>query len=150
MGESRKNREIPADLLRVAARFARWRHRRELGTRIPESLWRQCVVLAARHGLSRTATTLGLDYYALRKRIEARSSATARGPSPRPVFVELAASPPAASSPATSRENVSPLATPGRCLIKCTNATGATLCIYLKGHEVPDLVALGRSFWNAE
>ena len=131
----RKHRDIPADLSQAAGRFSQWRCRRDFGTRIPEPLWRSAVTLAGRHGLSRTATALGLDYYALKKRLVAQASAPRRDLIPRPALVELAA-----STPVTS----------GECLIELANATGASLRIHLKGHEVPDLVALGRSFWNAE
>ena len=129
------SRVIPADLARVVGRFAEWRRRREFGARIPESLWRSAMVLSARHGLNRTAKALQLDYYSLKQRIEAQASAAVPDRSPRPTFVELAAS---------------PLATTGECLIEFANTSGSILRVHLKGHEVPDLVALGRSFWNAE
>jgi len=134
MGGS-KNREIAPDLSRAAARFAAWRQRRAFGARIPEPLWRSAVTLAGRHGLSRTATALGLDYYALKKRVEAQVSAATGDSARRPAFVELPASTPIS---------------PGECLIELANATGVSLRIHLKGHQLPDLVALGRSFWNIE
>jgi hypothetical protein len=135
MGGRTKYREIPADVVRAAGQFVQWRSRRDIGARIPEPLWRRAVTLAGRHGLSRTATALRLDYYALKKRVEAQASVTRRDLIPRPAFVELAASTPVPS---------------GECLIELAHATGATLRIHLKGHELPDLVALGRSFWNVE
>ena len=135
-----KSREIPADLSRAAVRFVAWRQRRRIGTRIPERLWHAAATLAGRHGLSRTATALGLDYYVLKKRVEAQATIPRRDPVPRPAFVELTASP----------LGTSPLVASGECLIELANAAGASLRIHLKGHEVPDLVALGRSFWTAE
>src|SRR5581483_12172520 len=129
------SRAIPTDLARVAGRFAEWRRRREFGARIPESLWRRAMALSARHGLNRTAKALRLDYYSLKQRVEAQAPAPVPDPVPRPAFVELAAS---------------PLATTGECLIEFAHTSGSILRIHLKGHEVPDLVALGRSFWNVE
>lgn len=101
------------------------------GARIPEPLWRSAVTLAGRHGLSRTATALGLDYYALKKRVEAQASAPTGDSARRPAFVELPASTPISS---------------GECLIELAHASGASLRIHLKGHPLPDLVALSRGF----
>lgn len=135
MGGRTESREIAADLLRAARRFAAWRQGRTIGARIPQPLWNSAVALAGRHGLSRTATALGLDYYALKKRVEAQAPLLKRDPVRQPVFVELPAS---------------PLAPSGECLIECTHVNGASLRIRLAGHEAPDLGALARSFWNIE
>jgi hypothetical protein len=139
----RKARETPAELWRAAQRFATWRRGREVGTRIPEPLWQRAIALARRHGLSRTATALGLDYYSLKQRVEAPAPAPVRDSSSRPAFVELAA-----SSLIAAPLGAASLATPGECLIEFANTSGASLRIHLKGQQVPDLVALGRSFWN--
>jgi hypothetical protein len=131
----RESQKIPADLLRAAERFAEWRRRRALGARIPESLWGSAVKLAARHGLSRTASSLKLGYDALKKRVEAPATTPVRKQFPRPAFVELAGPPVTAG---------------GECLIEFENAAGSRMRVQLKGSGVPDLVALGRSIWNAE
>ena len=128
----RKRCEIPTLLARGRDRFEAWRRTREIGTRIPERLWALAVKLADAHGLHRTASVLGLDYYSLKKRVEpanshARSASTA--------FVEL--SPP-------------PLAASGECVIELADGAGTSLRVHLKGYEAPDLVALSRSFWNGE
>ena len=128
--------KLPAELARAAARWGKWRRTRELGTRIPESLWQAALELAARHGVSKTALVLRVDYYALKKRLDAatpprradRSGASA------PPFVEL---PPA------------PFATAGACVIEFENVSGEKLRIELPGGQVPDLAALSRSFWEA-
>jgi hypothetical protein len=44
----------------------------------------------------------------------------------------------------------SPVTAVGECLIEFENAAGSRMRVHLKGSDVPDLVALGRSFWNAE
>jgi hypothetical protein len=130
-----KRQEISADLSRAASRFAQWRQSRAKGARIPASLWDLAIKLAGQHGLSRTATALALDYYALKKRLAAPSlPVVGTGkPDSQPAFVELA------SSAWTA---------PGQCLIEFANAAGATLRVYLPGDQVPDLMALGRSFWD--
>lgn len=58
----RKVHEMPTPLARGRDRFEAWRRRRELGTRIPERLWKLAVKLASAHGLKRTASVLKLDY----------------------------------------------------------------------------------------
>ena len=55
-------------------------------------------------------------------------------PDAQPAFVEL---------------TPSPFASPGQCLVEFENAAGSTLRVYLPGGQVPDLVALLRSFGDA-
>jgi putative transposase len=79
--------DLPKDLLRAQSRIQAWRQRRQPGGRIPPSLWALAVRLVAKHGLSRTATALRLDYYSLKERAET----AACQPLPSPAFVELPA-----------------------------------------------------------
>jgi len=70
-----KNRgEVPAPLLRLKQKFTEWRNCRTAGQRIPRPLWNSAAKLAARHGLSQTATVLGLDYYSLKRHVERERS----------------------------------------------------------------------------
>src|SRR5476651_508392 len=85
MGGSKRD-EIPPVLARAQARFRDWRGQRTIGCRIPEPLWRLAVKLAIAHGACRTASALGLDYYSLKKRLEA---ADGLQPATEPAFVEL-------------------------------------------------------------
>ena len=113
-------------------RFEAWRRSRTVGDRIPDQLWSLAVKLAAVHGLSRTAAALRVDYYSLRARVAARSSE----PGPvAPAFIEL--SPP-------------PLAPSTECVVEFEDGSGARMRVHLRGGVVPDLVALGRSFWSGE
>jgi hypothetical protein len=127
----RKRRDIPAPLARGRDRFVVWRRTRKAGTRIPDKLWTLAVKLADGHGLHRTASVLRLDYYALKKRLEARNSDATSVP---PAFVELASPSPSASS---------------ECVVEWEDGAGASLRVHLRGGDVPDLVALGRSFWRS-
>jgi hypothetical protein len=86
--------------------------------------------MAGKYGLNRTATFLALDYYSLKKRIELASSQGA--PS---TFVEL---------PLTS------LSTTSECVIELEDAAGARMRVHVKGQNLPDVLALSRSFWNAD
>jgi hypothetical protein len=129
----RRHCEIPAALTRGRDRFEGWRRTRQAGTRIPDELWSLAVKLADGHGLSRTASVLGLDYYSLRKRVAARKSGSTSVPS---AFIELSSLP----SPGAS----------GECVVEFADSTGASLRIHLSGCQTPDLVALGRNFWSGE
>jgi hypothetical protein len=36
------------------------------------------------------------------------------------------------------------------CVIEFEDGAGASMRVHLKGTDLPDVLALGRSFWNAE
>jgi hypothetical protein len=130
-------RGLPARLEGVRRRFERWRRTREIGTRIPDSLWASAVKVAGRHGIHRTAKALRVDYYSLKKRVEEEAACSRRlseGGSV-PTFVELACPAQAGC---------------GECLVELEDAGGAKMRVQLKGIEAPDLVALSRSFWGVE
>jgi hypothetical protein len=127
----RKRGEVPARLLRLEQRFAVWRKRRKPGERIPERLWKAAARLAAEYGVNQTASVLTLDYYSLKKHVDRQIAGTASTAQ----FVEL---------PST------PLAPLSECVIEFADGTGASMRVHLKGTDVPDLLALGRSFWSAE
>ena len=120
---------LPADVERARSRFQAWRTRRKAGTRIPRTLWAVAVRLAKTHGVCRTATALGLDYYSLKKRTE--SSATPRQ-SDGPAFVELAA----------------PAMVAKQCQVELENGSGATMRVQLVGYDAADIEALTRGFWS--
>ena len=128
----RKRGDIPGSLARGRDRFEAWRRTRNVGARIPDKLWSLAVKLADAHGLSRTASTLKLDYHALKKRVTSSNSDSS---SVSPAFVEL--SPPS-------------LTGSGEYVVEFEDGSGARLRVHLRGCDAPDLVALGRSFWSGE
>lgn len=127
-----------AELVRGAARFAEWRRRREVGMRIPTALWDLAVELAERHGVSRTAQALRVGYYSLQERVEARgrasATATVEKATRSPTFVERPAVPFGAGC---------------ECSIEFEKPCGTKLRVQLRGPQLPDLVALGREFWES-
>ena len=129
MGASER-RGLPPDLALGRSRFQAWRGERKLGERIPRPLWDLAVRLAKLHGVSRTATALGLDYYSLQKHA---GTAAAPAPSSNPAFVELPA----------------PILVGKECRLEFDNGAGATLRVQLVGYDAADIEALSRSFWNA-
>jgi hypothetical protein len=157
----RRHRDIAAPLARGRDRFEVWRRTRQVGTRIPDELWSLAVKLADQHGISRTASVLGLDYYSLKKRVAAGNSGVTSVPS---AFVEGSASSDSASSDSAASDSasacpafielsslqVSSPGASGECVVEFADGTGASLRIHLSGCQTPDLVALGRSFWSGE
>lgn len=125
-----KRLEVPGSLFRLGQRFAAWRRTRVVGERIPDRLWNAAVKMAAEHGLNYTARYLKVDYYSLKRRVENASS-----PAKAASFVEL---PPTA------------LPLLGECVIELEDASGSRMRVQLTGQHVPDLLALSRSFWNAD
>jgi hypothetical protein len=121
------------DLTEVREEFERWRRDRPRGARIPAPLWRSAVALAGRHGVSKASQALHLDYYALRKRIEATTSrqGVSKGPTER--FVEVA---------------FPPSATTSQCHLELESAGGARLRIDLRGLSVAELGSLVRTVWD--
>lgn len=120
--------ELPQDLLRARSRFQAWRGQRTSRSPIPQHLWDLAVRLAQRHGVSRTATLLRLDYYRLKNRAEQAAPANTSSPA----FVELPAP-----------------AVPGKqCQLELDNGTGTILRVQLLGYDAADLEVLARTFGN--
>ena len=128
---TRQRDELPKDLAQARSRFEAWRQQRQGGRRIPQPLWDLAARLASRHGISRTATALGLDYYSLKKQAEA---AAPQPPPCGPAFVELP--PPAVAAK--------------QALFELDNGAGATMRVQLLGYDAADVEALARRFWDAE
>ena len=128
---TRQRRELPKDLAQARSRFEAWRQQRQGGRRIPQPLWHLAVQLASQHGVSRTATALGLDYYSLKKQAEAVAQQL---PSQSPAFVELPA----------------PVVVGKQALFELDNGAGATMRVQLLGYDAADVEALARRFWGAE
>jgi hypothetical protein len=128
---TRQRGEVPKDLAQARSRFEAWREGRPGGRRIPQPLWNLAVQLASQHGVSRTATALGLDYYSLKKQAEA---AAQQPPPCSPAFVELPA----------------PVVVGKQALFELDNGAGATMRVQLLGYDAADVEALARRFWGAE
>ena len=129
MGTS-QHQQLPPELERGRSRFQSWRGQRKSGGRIPQALWAMATRLAKVHGVSRTATVLGLDYYRLKERAEV---AATEPPSSGPAFLEL----------------TPPVLVAKQCRFELDNGTGATMRVQLVGYDATEIEALSRSFWNA-
>lgn len=125
----------PAQLEGLRRRFERWRGTHRASSRIPESLWVSAVKMAGIYGLNRTASTLRLDYYGLKKRAQQARTSVAAPPDGPATFLELA----------------SPLSTDAcECTLELENTAGVKMRVHLKGVVSPDLAAISRSFWSQQ
>ncbi len=108
-------------------RFEDWRRKRTRGTRIPEPLWRAAVEAAREHGIHRTAKQLGVDYYSLARRVNAKPQT--RDPIR---FVEY----PGTVLPASPA-----------CVVEIHNSKGRRLRVELR--DVAGAETIVRSLWEA-
>ena len=126
----RERRKVPARLSRLEQRFASWRKTRQPGERIPQPLWKAAAKLARDCGLNQTARILKLDYYSLKKHVDRYGGMKAAASAP---FVELP-----------------PMPLASECVIEFEDGLGASMRMHVKGSDLPDVLALGRSFWHAD
>jgi len=153
MKPRRKSGSLPVALERLQQRFQQWRETRKPRTRIPDSLWKAAAKMAGKYGLCRTAQTLSIDYYSLKKRMEQHSAAA------RPTLDGAVA--PLAWSAGRAREGrefgttntfvelSSSLPASGcDCTLELEDADGTMMRLHLKTATPPDLAALCRSFRN--
>jgi hypothetical protein len=110
-------------------RFDTWRKTHKPRTRIPHRLWDSAVRHAGQFGLHKTARALHLDYYALKKRLDAVGVQQGAPPS----FIELR--PPVSESAS-------------ECVIELEARNGAKMRMQIKGMGMPDLNVLGSIFWR--
>ena len=155
---TRTRHGLAAPLVGVRRRFERWRRSREVGTRIPESLWDAAVKAAQKCGLAQTSRALSVDYYTLKKRLEAVPPAGVTGKAKRRVKAKPHRRVDVAGSDATSAVGVEPafLEVPApvsggvaECVLELDRADGTKMRLHLKGIEAPDPGVLIRSFWGA-
>jgi hypothetical protein len=62
--------EFPPEFASVRQELDAWRASGTRHRKLPDRLWEQAVLLARKHGLNRTKSALGLDYYSLKRRVE--------------------------------------------------------------------------------
>ena len=112
----------------VKSQFARWRSRRRRGARIPSALWDSAVGAARTCGVSKVSGALRLDYYELKRRLEAASELATGGGA----FLEIPLPAPSASE----------------CVFELEDAQGARLRVAVKGAAPAELEPLARAFWS--
>jgi len=158
---TRNIRDLAARLEGLRRRFDRWRRTRKGRSRIPEALWTAAVKAAGQYGLCRTARTLRLDYYALKKRVEAAGclsggQTTHHRTDRQPAHHLTDRLGPAEGQAVAGQAlagfvELAPAAPAGwpECILELEAPGGAKMRVHLKGGQVPDMTALSRSFWNS-
>jgi hypothetical protein len=128
---------LPVGLHGVRRRFDHWRRSRKGLSRVPSPLWAAAVKVAGRFGVSRTAQALGVNYNALKRRLERQAAAAPKESEEiaSTAFLELTPSPRAGSC---------------QCTLELENASGAKMRVHLQSAEAPDLAGLVRSFQDYE
>jgi hypothetical protein len=125
--EPKSSLPVPIKIEELRIRLQEWRQSRRQGTPIPPEIWGSATRLARKHGPGKVARLLGLDYYALRKRVEP-DRATPRPQSP---FIEVIPS----------------MWAPGcECTVELEHPKGTRMRIQVKGGTEPDLEAITRLF----
>ena len=124
---------LPGPLADGVRRFEKWRRTRT-AHRIPAELWSLAAELGGQYGLSRTARVLRVDYYAMKKHIDASSSDQDEAVA-APAFVEI-------------------LTTPGssdlsECQVEFESPSGRKMRIQMQGACIPVLTELSRLFLGA-
>ncbi len=118
----------------VRRQFKRWRRSRRRGTRIPEALWRAAAEAGREHGVSKTAQALGLDYYALKKRVESAPEERSTIEPPSEIkFLELPLGV-ASGKP--------------ECVLEFEDGQGARLRVELQGAALAELETVARALWS--
>ena len=125
---TRQTAVVPIGMKEVRRRFEQWRRNRpSRRSAIPDALWSAAVAVARQHGRYATSRALGLDYGALKKRMDAAEEQRAASPT----FLELTPSPGACA-----------------CVIEIEGPRGGTMRVHVNEVTGPDLVALTRVAWN--
>lgn len=119
---------------RARKRFGAWRRGRKVVTRIPDDLWELAVGAAREVGVNQAARALGLEYYALKKRVVSTEDRSVSKPSGS--FVEFGSS------------GVAPFFT--EWAIEMENGRGARVRVAARGSAGPDVVGLYRAFLGEE
>ena len=123
---------LPSRLKAVRQELERWRRTRRKRSPIPEALWESATELAQEHGTSKVAQALRLNYYDLKKRVDASTALTVMASSP--AFVEVDA----------------PCGFPGGgCQVALESPGGRRMSIQVRGPQAGvDVAALCEAFWR--
>ena len=122
----KSTRTVPRPLARATERFETLRKRGRARRKIPDRLWDLAATLGEKYGVNRTAQVLRLDYYDLKRRVEAAGLKAAPGSETATTFVEVLPRP------------------AGECIVEIEDRRGAKMTIRLP--STVDVVALTRSF----
>ncbi len=131
--EHRPKAPLPAKLVQGRDCFERWRSQHRPRTRLPEHLWSLATELAGEFGIHRTAQTLRLDYYGVKKRLQ------------RPMHPESL--PTVAGSPFLELTPVAASA-PVEYSVECQDPGGISMRVHLQGGNITELTEFCIQLWR--
>ena len=115
-------------------RFVAWRRSRKVVSRIPDDLWELAVAAAREVGVNQAARSLGLEYYALKKRVGSSVDESEQKRSESFIEFDSNGAPPFFTEWAVEMEN----------------DNGDRMRVAGRSPSAPDVVGLCRVFWGAE
>ena len=123
---------VPTSLSLARRQLDQWRSRQQGRKRLPGELWSKAVALARKHGINRTARTLGLKYDSLKKHLEAALPESSGPGTAGPEFLELL---PRTMMPSSLE-----------CMIELEDGSGGKMRMHVKGASMADLASFARGF----
>jgi transposase-like protein len=124
---------IPIALSEARRQLDHWRSQQpNKRTRLPKEFWQKAVALAREHGLNKTARTLNVKYYSLRKHLHEAGAAEESSVKPQLDFIELLP------------DTVTPSGV--ECMVEWVEGHNATVRMHIKGAGLSELTALARVF----
>jgi len=129
-----RNGAAAQDLAQLSKDVERWRQTRAKLSPMPEPLWAATVALARRLGVNPVKSALGLNYRALRTRVEAAGEVAVGAATASPRFVEL------------SGAQVLGLPAASGSVLEFSDAHGAHLTVRLMAGAEVDVARLVEAF----
>jgi hypothetical protein len=127
---------LPAGAWELRERIEHWRRTRTKLGPMPAELWEAAVALAAKHGVFAITRAVGVEYNALKPRVEAlKAGGGAQGAAVVPTFVELRPSMPEISS------------AHGETVLELSDGGGARMTIRV-GSGALDVAQVVSAFWT--
>jgi hypothetical protein len=119
---------------RARKKFGAWRRSRKVVSRIPDDLWELALGAAREVGVNQAARALGLEYYALKKRLDTSADRSILEPSGSFVEFDSSGAPPFFTEWAVELEN----------------DNGVRMRVAARSPSGPDVVGLCRAFCGEE
>jgi len=137
MGRKRRQARALAGARELHERIEHWRRMRTKLGPMPAELWDEAVALAAKHGVYTITRTVGVEYNALKRRVEALAGGGAADEGTvKPAFVELRAAVPDAA------------AAKGETVVEVSDRSGRRMTIRMGSGAAVDVAQVVSAFWG--
>jgi hypothetical protein len=133
MRQRKKDAVRSKQVEKAMKKFDSCRRSRKTVSRIPDNLWESAVLAAREVGVNQAARALGLEYYALKKRVGSMDVTVSK---PSGGFIELS---PTCAAPFFTEWAV-----------EMENGNGDRMRFAARSAADADVVELCRAFWGAE